>query len=62
MKFIKGGHRLIIEKPSYLFDKKKRNIKFHFDLMHGINNLDKAIQLLDNENKVQFTKFVNSKY
>lgn len=60
MKFIKGGHKLIIEKPSYLFDKKERNIKFHFDLMHGINNLDKAIQLLDNENKVQFTKFVNS--
>ena len=28
--------------------------------MHGRNNLDKAINLLDNENKEDFRKFVNS--
>ena len=39
---------------------KNRNIKFHFDLMHGHNNLDKAIQLLDEDNKNDFREFVNT--
>ena len=30
--------------------------------MHGRNNLDKAIDLLDNENKEDFRKFVNKKF
>ena len=60
MKFIKKGFPLILSNPNILFSKKSRNIKFHFDLMHGRNNLDKAINLLDNENKEDFRKFVNS--
>ncbi len=59
MKFIKKGLPLIISKPQILFSKKARNIKFHFDLMHGRNNLDKAIDLLNTENKNDFRKFVN---
>ena len=43
-----------------LFDEKLRNIKFHFDLMHGRNNLNKAIELLDNNNKSEFENFVNN--
>ena len=40
MKFLKKGLPIIIKKPSLLFsDKSKRNLKFHFDLMHGENNL-----------------------
>ena len=61
MKFLKGGLRIIFKNPSYLFDKNKRNIKFHFDLMHGYNNLDKAIELLDKENRNDFKDFVNTK-
>ena len=61
MKFLKKGFKLIIKKPSYLFDSKKRNIKFHFDYMHGYNNLDKAIQLLDKDNRNDFNHFVNTK-
>jgi len=61
MKFLKGGFKLIINKPSYLFNEKKRNIKFHFDLMHGRKNLDKAIELLDNNNRNDFNNFVNQK-
>ena len=61
MKFLKGGLRIIFKNPSYLFDKNKRNIKFHFDLMHGYNNLDKAIELLDKENRSDFKDFVNTK-
>ena len=58
-KFLKKGFPLIISKPSILFNKDVRNIKFHFDLMHGRNNLDKAIDLLDVKNRDQFRKFVN---
>ncbi len=61
MKFLKKGFKLILNNPSYLINKNKRNIKFHFDLMHGLNNLDEAIKLLDDKNKNDFKEFVNSK-
>ena len=60
MKFIKKGFPLILSNPQVLFNKKSRNVKFHFDLMHGRNNLDKAIDLLNVENKEDFRKFVNT--
>jgi len=60
MKFLKKGFRVIAKNPTYLFDKNKRNIKFHFDLMHGYNNLNKAIDLLDTDNRNDFNDFVNS--
>ena len=60
MKFIKKGLPLIISNPMILFKKDKRNIKFHFDLMHGRNNLDKAIDLLDETNRDNFRNFVNT--
>ena len=59
MKFLKKGLKLFLKKPSYLFNKNNRNIKFHFDLMHGFNNLDKAIDLLDREDRNDFREFVN---
>ena len=59
MKFFKKGLPLIISNPKFLFDKSARNIKFHFDLMHGRGNLDKAIDLLDNNNRDDFRKFVH---
>ena len=49
MKFLKNGFPLLVSNPKVLFDEKARNIKFHFDLMHGRNNLDKAIDLLNNQ-------------
>ena len=60
MKFLKRGFKIIIKKPSYLFFKNKRNIKFHFDFWHGENNLSKAIELLDNENRKDFNEYVNT--
>ncbi len=59
MKFLKKGLPLIISNPRILFSEKARNIKFHFDLMHGRHNLDKAIDLLNLENRNDFRKFVN---
>ena len=60
MKFLKKGFKLIISNPKFLFSEKSRNIKFHFDLMHGKDNLIKAIELLDDNNKVDFKNFVNN--
>ena len=59
MKFLKKGLKLFFKNPSYLFNRNNRNIKFHFDLMHGHNNLDKAIDLLDSDNRNDFREFVN---
>ena len=39
--------------------KKNRNIKFQFDLYHGIKILDKAIELLDTNNREDFKNFVS---
>ena len=63
MKFLKRGLKLLTKKPSYifnLFNKNKRNIKFHFDMWHGSIYLEKAIQLLDNDNRKDFNFFINS--
>ena len=60
MKFVKKGFKLILKNPKILFSKKSRNIKFHFDLMHGENNLYKAIELLDNENRKDFKDYVDN--
>ena len=60
MKFIKKGLKIFIKKPLLILDKKKRNLNFHFNLMHGENNLNKAINLLDASNQNDFRKFVNS--
>ena len=51
---------MMIKNPVLFFDKKKRNIKFHFDMFHGEGTLDKAINELDLENKSDFNYFVNS--
>ena len=58
-KFIKHNFKTMISEPSLFFNKNKRSIKFHFDMMHGKNNLNKAIDLLDIEDKNDFKEFVN---
>jgi len=59
-KFVKHNFKTMISKPSLFFNKKKRNIKFHFDMMHGEGNLDRAIKLLPNSNRNDFNDYVNS--
>ena len=59
-KFIKNNFKKMIKNPILFFDKNKRTIKFHFDMMHGEGNLDRAISLLDKENRKDFSEFVNS--
>jgi len=61
MKFLKKGFKFFIKNPSFLLNKNKRNIKFHFDMFHGSIYLQKAIDLLDDDNRRDFNNFVNSK-
>jgi len=61
IKFAKKNFFNIISNPSVLFSEKKRTIKFHFDTFHGSGNLDLAINLLDKENKKDFSEFVNNR-
>ena len=59
-KFIKLNYKKMIINPSLFYNKKKRNIKFHFNMMHGEGNLDKAISLLDIADRSDFNHFVNN--
>jgi len=60
VKLFKRGWKNIIENPALLFDKKNETIKVHFDMHHGYGNLDKAINLLEESDKDDFKKYVNS--
>ena len=64
IKLIKRGWRNIINEPSLLFDRKKETIKVHFDLHHGYGNLDKAINVMDEDDRYDFDQYVtnNSTY
>ncbi len=59
IKMIKRGFRSLIRNPSIFFDKKKQSIKFHFDMHHGYGNMDRAIDLLGDDDKEDFRNFVN---
>ena len=59
-KIFKKGKKLILKDPSILFNKKKRNINFHFDLMHFEGNLKKALELIDSRDRLEFTNYLNT--
>lgn len=59
-KFLKKDLTKFIMQPNLFFNKKKRNIRFHFDLMHGEGNLDKAVKLINIEDRNDFDHFINS--
>ena len=59
-KFIKHNFKAMVLKPNLFFNKNKRTIKFHFDMMHGHGNLDKAINIMQAKDKKDFRDFVNT--
>ena len=61
IKLIKRGWRNILKKPSILFQDKLQNISLHFDMHHGYGVLDKAIDVLREEDKEEFRNYVNTK-
>ena len=60
IKLIKRGWKSLIKDPSIFFNIKKQTIKLHFDMHHGYYNLDKAIDLLEQEDREDFRNYVNS--
>ena len=59
-KFVKNNFKTMFLSPSLFFNKNKRNIKFQFNMMHGNGNLDKAIDLLSQDDKIDFRNFINT--
>ena len=60
-KILKNHFYEFLSKPKLFFFKKKRNLKFHFDLFHGKGNLDRAIECLDPGNKIDFKNFMETR-
>ena len=60
-KIIKHHLLEFLTRPNLFFFKKKRNLKFQFDLFHGKGNLEKAINFLDDENKKEFKDFMENR-
>jgi|TARA_B100000929_G_scaffold289551_1_gene280496 hypothetical protein len=60
IKMMKRGWRNLIKDPLILFQKQKQTIAFHFDMHHGHNNLEKAAELLDENDKNQFVSYINN--
>ena len=59
-KMIKKGKLLILKKPGALFNQKKRTIKFHFDIMHKSGNLDKAVKLINDNDRDEFINYLEN--
>ena len=57
MKMIKRGFKSIIKKPSIFFDEGKQSLALHFDMHHGYGNLNKAISLLNEEDRKDFLDY-----
>ncbi len=60
IKLLKRGVRSIIKDPSILFNEKKQTLALHFDMHHGYGNLDKAINVMDEKDRLDFKNYVNT--
>ena len=59
MKIVKKGLKSFLKDPSIVFNKQKQTIKLHFDMFHGYGKLDKAIDLLNKNDRDNFREYVN---
>ena len=59
MKIFKRGFKSLINDPLILFDKKKHTIKLHFEMCHGYDNLQTAINLLPLKDKTDFLNYIS---
>ena len=60
MKMIKRGIKSLIKNPSIFFDTSKQSIKFHFDMHHGHKNLEKAISVMCEKDRLEFLHYVKN--
>jgi hypothetical protein len=58
LKILKYGKIALIKNPRSFF-KRGRNIKFQFDMFHGNGVLDKAINVLNHNDREDFRNYVN---
>ena len=58
MKLIKHASSILIKEPKFIL-KKNRNLRFNFEMMHGVEFLDQAISQLDSENRDDFIKYLD---
>jgi hypothetical protein len=61
MKLIKRGLKNLIKDPTIFFKKNKHSIKLHFDMHHGYGIIDKAIDVMNINDKEQFREYVKQK-
>ena len=57
IKVIKYGKLAILRNPKAIFSRSGRTIRWQFDMFHGSGNLDKAIDLLDDNDREDFRKY-----
>jgi hypothetical protein len=60
VKLLKRGFKSLIKDPRVFFNKEKQTVKLHFDMHHGYGNLDKAINLLDDDDRDEFRHYVEN--
>tara|TARA_Y100000294_G_scaffold105950_1_gene98415 strand:+ start:197 stop:994 length:798 start_codon:yes stop_codon:yes gene_type:complete len=60
-KLLKRGWRNIIKNPLILIDKNKHTISLHFDMHHGYGNLNRAINILSEDDREDFRTYVKTK-
>ena len=61
MKVLKYGKMAMIRNPLAMFSLKGRNIRWQFEMFHGIKNLDLAIDLLPDKDREEFRLFTRTK-
>ena len=62
IKLLKRGFRSIIKDPLIFFNEKKQTLALHFDMHHGYGNLDKAISVMDEKDRLDFKNYVNTSF
>jgi len=60
VKLLKRGFKSLIRDPRIFFNRKKQTVKLHFDMHHGHGNMEKAINLLDDDDRDEFRSYVEN--
>jgi len=60
VKLLKRGFKSLIRDPRIFFNKEKQTVKLHFDMHHGYGNLEKAINLLCDDDRDEFRNYVEN--
>ena len=58
-KLLKRGWKNILKKPGLLFNYRNVSLKLQFDMNHGYNVMDKAINVMHIKDREDFRNFVN---